>query len=167
MPCVNWPRFGLRAPTVEAVAVKQFRQHRWASCLCRQPLCRYCRRVIRLCRPPLRRRRITALVADMGYPQPPIDLTFRTELPAEVVPSSASSRSSRTCWPFSIGWGRIPPPLRRRHRPRWKWTATGLKSIIAYRNRAGRLAAEPHTGPGPEALDATGRGTGGGAMKKL
>ena len=112
---------------------------------------------------------ITALVADMGYPQPPVDLdAFRTELPAEVVPLFRIEPLIADLLAAPIGWDEF----RRRYddaivHALEKDGYRGLKSIIAYRTGLDvtPLSRTPDQGLG--ALDAIRRGTGGGAMKKL
>jgi hypothetical protein len=112
---------------------------------------------------------ITALVADMGYPQPPVDLdAFRTQLPAEIVPLLRIEPLIVDLLAAPIGWDEF--------RRRYDETIAdalgsggyrGLKSIIAYRTGLDVSPLSRTPDQGLQALDAIRRGTGGEAMKKL
>lgn len=112
---------------------------------------------------------ITALVADMGYPQPPVDLdAFRAQLPAEIVPLLRIEPLIVDLLAAPIGWDEF----RRRYDETiadalGRGGYRGLKSIIAYRTGLDVSPLSRTPDQGLQALDAIRRGTGGEAMKKL
>lgn len=112
---------------------------------------------------------VTALVADMGYPQPSVDLdAFRAELPAEIVPLLRIEPLIVDLLAAPIGWDEF----RRRYDETIAQALEhdgfrGLKSIIAYRTGLDVSPLSRTPDQGLQALDAIRRGIGGEAMKKL
>jgi predicted TIM-barrel fold metal-dependent hydrolase len=112
---------------------------------------------------------LAALVVDMGYPQPPVDLAgFRAEMPVAVVPIYRIEPLIVDLLREDIGWDEF----RRRYDQAIadaveRQGYRGLKSIIAYRTGLDVSPLSRTPDQGLQALDAIRRGIGGGAMKKL
>ncbi len=112
---------------------------------------------------------ITGLVVDMGYPQPPVDLsTFRAETPVDIVPIYRIEPLIVQLLKEDIGWDEF----RRRYDEVIAHAVEhegyrGLKSIIAYRTGLDISPLSRTPDQGLQALDAIRRGTGGQAVKKL
>lgn len=112
---------------------------------------------------------LTTLVADFGYPQPPMDPDqFAREVPVEVVPIFRIEPLIAELLEMDIGWDEF----RRRYddaiaRAIERQGYRGLKSIIAYRTGLDISPLSRTPDQGRQALDAIRRGIGGNAMKKL
>ncbi len=112
---------------------------------------------------------VAALVADMGYPQPPIDLQqFRREVSVPVVPVYRIEPLIAHLLAAEVGW----TEFRRRYDDTLAGALAdegyrGLKSIIAYRTGLDISPLGRSPDQGEQALEAIHRGTGGQAMKKL
>jgi predicted TIM-barrel fold metal-dependent hydrolase len=112
---------------------------------------------------------LTTLVADFGYPQPPVDLVqFRQEVGVEVVPVFRIEPLIAQLLKSDIGWAEF----QRRYDEAIARAVEadgylGLKSIIAYRTGLDVSPLSRTPDQGLQALDAIRRGIGGGAMKKL
>jgi len=112
---------------------------------------------------------LTALVADMGYPQPPIDRSqFMETMPVEVVPIFRIEPLIAELLKADIGWSEF----RQRYDEAIAHALEnegfrGLKSIIAYRTGLDISPLSRTPDQGYQALDAIRRGLGDGAMKKL
>jgi len=112
---------------------------------------------------------LTTLVADFGYPLPPVDVAgFRQDVGVEVVPVYRIEPLIAELLKSDCGW----TEFRRRYdevivRALETEGYKGLKSIIAYRTglEVSPLSRTPDQGW--QALDAIRRGIGGQAMKKL
>jgi hypothetical protein len=112
---------------------------------------------------------LTTLVADFGYPQPPVDRSqFIKDMPVEVVPTYRIEPLIAELLDTDIGWDEF--------RQRYDDTIAhaieregyrGLKSIIAYRTGLDISPLSRTPDQGLQALDAIRRGTGGQATKKL
>lgn len=112
---------------------------------------------------------LTALVADFGYPQPPLSVTaFQQDMPVPVVPIYRIEPLIVDLLKSEVGWDEF----RRRYdeaiasaleREGYR----GLKSIIAYRTGLDISPLSRTPDQGLLALDAIRRGIGGGAVKKL
>src|ERR671918_1132628 len=112
---------------------------------------------------------LTTLIADFGYPQPPIEVArFAREVPCEVVPIYRIEPLITELLDSGCGWAEfrtrydeaISNALERRG-------FKGLKSIIAYRTGLDVSPLSRTPDQGWQALDAIRRGLGGGSMKKL
>ncbi len=112
---------------------------------------------------------LTALVADFGYPQPPLGVTaFQQDVPVPVVPVYRIEPLIVDLLKLGVGWDEF----RRRYDETiadalQRGGYRGLKSIIAYRTGLDISPLSRTPDQGLLALDAIRRGTGGGAMKKL
>ncbi len=112
---------------------------------------------------------LTTLVADFGYPQPPVDLPqFVSDMPVEVVPIYRIEPLIVELLDAEIGWGEF----RRRYDDAIAQAIEregyrGLKSIIAYRTGLDISPLSRSPDQGLQALDAIRRGTGRNATKKL
>lgn len=112
---------------------------------------------------------IVTLIADMGFPQPPVDLaTFRREVPAGVVPIFRIEPLIAGLLAEDLSW----PEFRRRfdesianalQRDGYR----GLKSVIAYRTGLDVSPLSRSPDQGLMAYDGVKRGLGGDAMKRL
>jgi hypothetical protein len=112
---------------------------------------------------------LTTLVADFGYPQPPVEVgRFKQEMPAEIIPIFRIEPLIVELLDADIGWSEF----RRRYdeaiansleRDGYR----GLKSVIAYRTGLDISPLSRTADQGLQALDAIRRGIGGQAMKKL
>jgi hypothetical protein len=112
---------------------------------------------------------LTALVTDMGYPQPPLDPSqFIDVMPVEVVPLYRIEPLIVELLAADLGWHEF----RRRYDETLAHALEyggfrGVKSIIAYRTGLDISPLSRTPDQGLQALDAIRRGLGGGAMKKL
>ncbi|MGQ9600125.1 MAG: amidohydrolase family protein [Anaerolineae bacterium] len=112
---------------------------------------------------------VSALVVDMGYPQPPLDRDqFVGEMPVPVIPIFRIEPLIVELLQMEIGWDEF----RRRYDEAIADALEnrgfrGLKSIIAYRTGLDISPLSRNPDQGRQALDAIRRGTGGGAVKKL
>lgn len=112
---------------------------------------------------------LVGLVADFGYPQPPVDVSqFRADMPAEIVPLFRIEPLIVDLLKTDIGWAEF----KRRYddtiaRALAREGYLGLKSIIAYRTGLDISPLSRAPDQGLQALDAIRRGIGGQAMKKL
>jgi len=112
---------------------------------------------------------LTTLVADFGYPQPPVDRSqFITDMPVEVVPTYRIEPLIAELLDADIGWDEF----RQRYDDAIAHAIEhegyrGLKSIIAYRTGLDISPLSRTPDQGLQALDAIRRGTGGQATKKL
>ncbi len=112
---------------------------------------------------------LIALVADFGYPQPPVSVAaFQEDMPVPVVPIYRIEPLIVELLKADIGW----EEFRRRYDETIAAALEqegyrGLKSIIAYRTGLDISPLSRTSDQGWQALDAVRRGTGGGAMKKL
>ena len=112
---------------------------------------------------------IVALIADMGYPQPAIDLErFRQDVPIPVFPVYRIEPLIAELLAADIGW----EEFRRRFDETLAHALAqggyrGLKSIIAYRTGLDISPLSRTPDQGQQALEAIRRGTGGQATKKL
>lgn len=112
---------------------------------------------------------LTALVADFGYPQPPVDRAqFSRDMPVEVVPIYRIEPLIAELLDTDIGWDEF----RQRYDEAIAHAIEhkgyrGLKSIIAYRTGLDISPLSRTPDQGRQALDAIRRGIGGQATKKL
>ncbi|PWH14974.1 MAG: hypothetical protein DDG58_12080 [Ardenticatenia bacterium] len=112
---------------------------------------------------------LTALVADFGYPQPPLSMpAFQQDMPVPVVPIYRIEPLIVDLLKAELGWDEF----RRRYDEAIAHALErdgyrGLKSIIAYRTGLDISPLSRTPDQGMQALDAIRRGTGGGAVKKL
>lgn len=112
---------------------------------------------------------ISALVADMGYPQPALDLErFRQDVPIPVFPVYRIEPLIAELLAADVGW----EEFRRRFdetlgQALEQGGYRGLKSIIAYRTGLDISPLSRTPDQGQQALEAIRRGTGGQATKKL
>jgi len=112
---------------------------------------------------------LTMLVADFGYPQPPLDRSqFIQDVSVEVVPIYRIEPLIAELLDADIGWDEF----RRRYDDTIAHAIEhkgyrGLKSIIAYRTGLDISPLSRTPDQGLQALDAIRRGTGGQATKKL
>lgn len=112
---------------------------------------------------------IQTLIADFGFPQPPIDVaTFRGETPAEVIPIFRIEPLIAELLQAEVGW----PEFRRRYDERISVALEGegyrgLKSIIAYRTGLDVRPESRAADQGAAALDGLLRGGDMAPMKQL
>lgn len=112
---------------------------------------------------------LTAMVADFGYPQPPLDpVKFGQDMPVKIIPVYRIEPLIVELLKADIGWDEF----RRRYDEAIAHAIKvegyrGLKSIIAYRTGLDISPLSRTPDQGLKALDAVRRGIGGEAMKKL
>lgn len=112
---------------------------------------------------------LTTLVADFGYPQPPVDLTqFRQDVGVEVVPVFRIEPLIAHLLKSEVGWAEFRRLFDEAVAQAIETEGyRGLKSIIAYRTGLDVSPLSRTPDQGLQALDAIRRGIGGQAMKKL
>ncbi len=112
---------------------------------------------------------LTTLVADFGYPQPPVDVAqFKQDMPVEVIPLYRIETLIVELLAADIGWDEFRQGYDEAIAHALEYEGYyGLKSVIAYRTGLDISPLSRTPDQGRQALDAIRRGIGGQAMKKL